>query len=111
MNPGPSEMTGQAKSKVQPWPMTRYCESGLYVRSLDTSAGNGERVRVGLTVGKNVKLEKNHVPCCQADHWVWNVGVDAGILGGTVPWAWGPRLPLPPWAGHRWTWESSEEES
>ena len=73
--------------------------------------GNGERVRVGLTVGKNVKLEKNHVPCCQADHWVWNVGVDAGILGGTVPWAWGPVLPLPPWAGHRWTWESSGEES
>lgn len=67
--------------------------------------GNGERVRAGLTVGKNVKLEKNHVPRCQADHWVWNVGEDAGILGGTVPWAWGPVLPLPPWAGHRWTWE------
>ena len=29
---------------------------------------------------KNVKLEKNHVPFFQADHWVWNMEMDARVL-------------------------------
>ena len=86
-------------------------ESGLYVRSLDSWAGRDERARAGLTVVKNMKLEENRVPLCQADHWVWNMGMGAGILGGRVLRACSPMTPLLLWAGHRRTWDSLGEES
>lgn len=59
-----------------------------------TRDGAGGRVQgTELTVGKNVKLEKNHVPLHQADHWVWD-------LGHRLLQACSPMLPLQLGIGH-----------
>ena len=55
-----------------------------------------------LTVGKNKKLEKNHVPLYQADHRVWNLGMNIGVLGEWALWACSPMTSLELGAGHRW---------
>lgn len=43
-----------------------------------------------------MKLEKDHVPLHQADHWVWD-------LGHRLLWACGPMVPLQLGAGHGWS--------
>lgn len=52
-------------------------------------------------MGKNLKLEQDHIPFYQADHRVWNLGVDAGAIR---LWVCSPMPPLQLGAGHRWSW-------
>lgn len=62
-------------------------------------------------MGKNMKLEKNHFPLCQADHWIWNMGMDVGVMRDRVFRSCSPMMPLQPGLGYRWSWESLEKES
>lgn len=56
--------------------------------------GGSKVLKWGLTVGKNMKLEKNHITLCQADHWVWNTETDARVLRDRALQAWSPLMPL-----------------
>lgn len=48
-----------------------------------------------------MKLEKNHIPLYQADHWIWNMGMDAGVVRDRVIWSCSPMMPLQPGPGYR----------
>lgn len=71
-------------------------------QAADSGQGRDDRAGgtvqgVELTVGKNVKLEKDHVPLHQADHWVWD-------LGHRLLQACSLTMPLQLGAGHGWSW-------
>lgn len=52
-----------------------------------------------------MKLEKNHIPLCQADHWIWNMGMDVGVMRDRVFRSCSPMMPLQPGLGYRWSKE------